>query len=456
MVAPPGVSPPAMTDHMSLVSLLPLVKLLAALGAMVLVLRRGAALAVAVLSGAVALGALFGLGPVEQLQAAGRALTSPELLRLALLVALIMCLSDLMDETRQGDRLMRAAARLIPNPRMRLAFFPMLIGLLPMPGGAAFSAPMLKNTGDGLGAPRLTQAMLNYWFRHVWEIAWPLYPAIILTSTMSGLPLTTLAILNAPGFFVSIWLGWRFFLRPQALALRELPPGEEAALTRREALCQALAEGAPILLALAGGPLLGALIEIVLPLPPQSGFLLGLVLGVAACAARNKAPARLLLAVAGRRRTWLLTAMILSVFIFREVMEAARVAEALAMTAGRSGALALSATLLPGAVGFVSGVSLAFVGASLPTLLELLEQTGLNGANGGGEMARAAWITLMLFSGWAGILISPLHACLPMTCEVFETPTAQGWRATLKPAGWLFVFGLVYAGVLGMLAGRLG
>ena len=43
-----------------------------------------------------------------------------------------------------------------------------------MPGGAIFSAPLVKGAAEGLDATPGQLSLVNYWFRHVWEVAWPL------------------------------------------------------------------------------------------------------------------------------------------------------------------------------------------------------------------------------------------------------------------------------------------
>ena len=46
------------------------------------------------------------------------------------------------------QRLLEHFQGLLRNAGLNLVVFPALIGLLPMPGGAIFSAPMVKNIGQ--------------------------------------------------------------------------------------------------------------------------------------------------------------------------------------------------------------------------------------------------------------------------------------------------------------------
>ncbi len=56
-----------------------------------------------------------------------------------------------------------------------------------MPGGAIFSAPMIQEAASGLDVSGRDKVVINYWFRHVWELTWPLYPGMILAASLCGM-----------------------------------------------------------------------------------------------------------------------------------------------------------------------------------------------------------------------------------------------------------------------------
>ena len=133
------------------------------------------------------MGFLFGLGPVPLVKAGVLALTQEKFHFLIAIVGLILILSDAMERSGQSKRLMNALSGFLRSPRLRLVFFPALIGLLPMPGGAVFSAPMVKTVSEDMRISNSQRAVVNYWFRHVWELVWPLYPGIILTLGLANI-----------------------------------------------------------------------------------------------------------------------------------------------------------------------------------------------------------------------------------------------------------------------------
>ena len=129
-------------------------------------------LGAAILLGTYFLALWFGLG-IEQ---TGRlmilSLLSSQTLTLLAIVGLILVLSMVMEECGQMRRIVSSFSAVLRNPRLSLAAMPALIGLLPMPGGAVFSAPMVESVaGDSELTPSQRSA-INHWFRHIWEYWW--------------------------------------------------------------------------------------------------------------------------------------------------------------------------------------------------------------------------------------------------------------------------------------------
>lgn len=64
---------------------------------------------------------------------------------------------------------------------------PTIIGLLPMPGGAYASAMITDPVFEVLALKPEERTYINYWFRHVFAITWPLYPGVIIVANMIGI-----------------------------------------------------------------------------------------------------------------------------------------------------------------------------------------------------------------------------------------------------------------------------
>jgi hypothetical protein len=93
---------------------------------------------------------------------------------LTALVMLVNVLGTAMKETSVSKRLVPALHGLFRSRRFAMAAIPMMMGLLPTPGGIMLSAPMVRDLGDHVGIERSHQAAINFFFRHQWETVWPM------------------------------------------------------------------------------------------------------------------------------------------------------------------------------------------------------------------------------------------------------------------------------------------
>jgi hypothetical protein len=123
----------------------------------------------------VLLGLLYGQNIADLTQQGIATLFDAATLRLMAAVLLIMVLGELLKAIASMERLVRSLEALIQDSRLILPIVPALIGLLPMLGGAMFSAPLVEGIGTSLKLRPEQKTYINYWFRHIWEYVFPLY-----------------------------------------------------------------------------------------------------------------------------------------------------------------------------------------------------------------------------------------------------------------------------------------
>ncbi|MEJ2728124.1 MAG: DUF401 family protein, partial [Deltaproteobacteria bacterium] len=172
-------------------------------------IRKRLSLGNAFLLGTLFLSLLFGLNPRATLMSIFASITDPQTLSIAAIVSLILVLSSSMELAGQMQRMLKNFQGLVSSPRLNLVIFPALIGLLPMPGGAVFSAPMVKELGTRSNLSEAQLSFVNYWFRHIWEYWWPLYPGILLTTVITEISLVAIIAVMCPFTAVALWLGYR-------------------------------------------------------------------------------------------------------------------------------------------------------------------------------------------------------------------------------------------------------
>ncbi|CCH48206.1 DUF401 family protein [Pseudodesulfovibrio piezophilus] len=413
---------------------LPFIKVITAFVVMLAGMRFKIGLGISILAGGLVLGLLFGLGLGEWAQTGFWALTQEKFLFLAAIVGLILILSDAMERSGQSRRLMDALSGYLTSPRLRLVFFPALIGMLPMPGGAVFSAPMVKTVSEDMHVSNSDRAVVNYWFRHVWEVCWPLYPGIILTVALADIPILDLISKTWPGTIVMIAAGWFFFLRPGVLGKGELMAPQPVTVRSKRSVFR---QGLPLLLAIVGAIGLEGFISSFMPgVDFEWGVIIALVLGILAVMMQNTSLGlRFLLDVVSKKSLWSMIFVIVAIFIFKDVMQASGVVDRMAEAAGGGAALFAAAVFLPFLVGMVAGINVAFVGATFPLLLGLLHNLGM-------QDQMIPYLVLATFAGFTGVMISPIHICFILTCQFFECNLGRTWRKLVGPCTVFFLFGV--------------
>jgi integral membrane protein (TIGR00529 family) len=135
---------------------------------------------------------------VEEWQEESLTGTTPYLLvSLSALLLLVNVVGEAMGQIGLSARLVPAMQGLFRSRRVALAAIPLMMGMLPTPGGIMLSAPMVREAGDKIGVERSRLAAINFFFRHQWEPIWPLFPAIPLIVNMLGVPAARLVAYHA-------------------------------------------------------------------------------------------------------------------------------------------------------------------------------------------------------------------------------------------------------------------
>ncbi|KXB07032.1 hypothetical protein AKJ52_01090 [candidate division MSBL1 archaeon SCGC-AAA382C18] len=157
--------------------------------------------------GGVVLG-LFTISPSEVLNQVYLTFTEPSIVVLALALSMIPIIAGLLQESGGLDRIVE---NLRIGKRGFLGLSPALLGLLPIPGGALFSAPLIDRAGVNLR--NHVKAGINIWFRHILFFIYPLAPALIIPASIAGISVYTVILYQFPFFLLLIGIGYLFLLR---------------------------------------------------------------------------------------------------------------------------------------------------------------------------------------------------------------------------------------------------
>ncbi len=406
-----------------------------------LAIKRKWMLGNAFLAGALGLGLSFNMAPISIVHSFAMTLAHPKTLCLSAIVGLILIMSHSLERSGQMARLLESFQGLIQRPRINLVIFPALIGLLPMPGGAIFSAPMVKSIGQ---THRLTAAQLsyvNYWYRHIWEYWWPLYPGILLTTALADIDLWQLVFYTLPLTFVAVIAGY-WPLRGSRLNVDTQLRTENA-----KSAGPFFHRLAPILFVIFGGLGLGMLFSALLPLHMRSeakeiGLIIALILAIYWVWDHNKMVWPQRWNIVRQPAIMKMLYMVASILIFKTILEDSGAVALLShdMMQRHIPLLPIS-ILLPFLVGGVGGITIAFVGATFPILISLIQALGQT-------HLMLPYMMLALASGFTGVLLSPLHLCLLLSNEYFDTALMPVYRQMRIPLTTLLIVSIAYFGIL--------
>jgi len=338
------------------------------------------------------------------------AAVEPLTLKLAAIVLLISFLGEILHSTLQMEGMMKSLSSLFTDRRWLLALMPMFIGLLPMIGGAMFSAPMVQEASQGLDVSRERRWFVNYWFRHSLEAVFPIYPSFVVAAGLMGISPQALSATQWPLLVAALAGGILFGL----VGIRPAQRSSEARLPRKDNLLLLLKSIWPIALVL--------LLALALHLDLVLALLVTIVL-------------LLLVYRLGPRKLWEFARatpisavfIIAGTMVFRRVLEASGAVEAVSSALTTAGIpLPLIVFAVPLIPGLLTGVTVAAFAIGFPIVFPLCPP----------DLIGSGYGPLAFAGGYVGILLSPVHLCLSLTRVYYQAEWGEGYRRFL-PAGLL-------------------
>jgi integral membrane protein (TIGR00529 family) len=404
-------------------------------------IRKKLSLGNSFIVGALAMSLLFKLPFFGMIRSVAGSVTDIKTLSLALVVSLILVLSNSMEMTGPMERHLDKFSGLVSSPSLNLIVFPALIGLLPMPGGAVFSAPMVKKLGNDskLSPDRLS--FVNYWFRHIWEYWWPVYPGVLLAAVLADFNILSFVLIMFPLTLVAVSLG-SYTLK----GIRHRNDNEYGQI--KNTRLPFILELTPILIVIFPGFVLGMLFSAFAPSFPianEAGLILALCAAIVWVWHKNSVQKTGTWQMLKNPQIYKLSYMIIAILIFKGILEDSHAVEAITRELLQIHVpLLLIMVLLPFLIGVFTGITVAFVGCTFPILIPLVHAMGDPGFMQG-------YVMIAMVSGFSGVLLSPLHLCLLLSNEYFETTMGSVYRHLFMPCILLICSCLIYFYVLSLL-----
>lgn len=408
-------------------------------GLILVLARLRAPLSAAIAVGAVVIGALFGMGAGNIAGAVLTGVTRPETIALAVIIAVLIGLSEIMRASGQLERIVSLARAFLRRPAVAMAALPALIGLLPMPGGALFSAPMVGSAAGGTKVPEARLSAINYYFRHIWECWWPLYPGMILAVSVTKLDFLSFIRFQFPLSVIMVVCGLLILRKMHSDLHVAAPPPPSR--TGRKLLKETssiwiivVIWGVVKLLLWAfvhcpprpqpGEPALAGIDAVLAAVhgyvPIGTGMLVSLLWTIRL----NRLGATAVRKAFSDKRVYTMALLVTSVMVFKHMLTRADATSQISVELADLNVPVIAViAILPFIAGMVTGIGAGFVGTSFPIVMGLIPKAE----------PIPAYIALAFFFGHMGQMLSPMHLCMILSNRHFKTSFGRVYRIITPP-----------------------
>ena len=359
---------------------------------------------------------LFSLSFTQLWEQTYKTLSDPSILLLAFAVGLIPLIGGIMEQGGLMDDLVN---NLRLKRRSLMAFSSAFVGLLPMPGGALLSAPLIDRGGKTVSPQNKTA--INVWFRHVLLLIYPL-GMLLATTAMAKVNLYTVILYLLPGFVLMLILGYVFLLSNIK---------NEKNIQNPVSLKKLLI---PIMVIIVA-PLIHFILmsffkNIIQEIPLVIGVLTSIVLAFYF----GKISWKELRPIAVKMKPWNFALIILGMFLFLNIFKASDTSIVIAEAS-------FSKVFLVVGIGALLGFATGRVQVPISILLPIyLAQFGI-------DAMTPLIFAVMFFATYQGYIVSPVHPCISVSLEYFKTGLKDFYKLTALPA----IISLIFVWILAMI-----
>ncbi|MEO0236979.1 MAG: DUF401 family protein [candidate division WOR-3 bacterium] len=370
----------------------------------VLFLRLKINIGISLLVSSIFVGIFFYSGFAEIGKVFIKSITSYTTIKTVIIIYSVLLLSNVIKE--KGIKVLSdSLLEIFRDVKYAIIFPPMFIGLLPMPGGALFPAEIVNDLGDKIELKPEQKTFINYWFRHIWEYFWPLYPGLILTSNILNIPIKMVMKYQFYLTIIAFTIGIVYIKRLKNVKVERKIPLTKSLFNVVEGFLPVF-----IIVVLI---LFSNVKEEVVVFFVSFLFLLFL-----------KTDIKKKIELFFKSFSFDMIFLIVGVMIFKDFFSNSQIIkDNFLILQNYKATYYLLLVMLPILVGMFTGVNQAYVGILLP-----LVSTVILKENGSVDFIK---LTLFYASGFLGVLLSPVHLCLSLTREYYKADWSKIYRILL-------------------------
>ncbi len=327
--------------------------------------------------------------------------------RIIIIVFLSLLIVALMEKIGYLNKMVAAVKALAPSLGSSFISISAFIGLLPMPGGAYVSAKLVDPIGKEMNLTGHEATTLNYWFRHLWEYAWPLYTGVIVASAIFEVSISDFVIHMSFLPLLAI-IGGLIFIYYPIMKKKNIKRKNPAEIKKIWDLLYASWPIIAVMLLTLGGipwPSNGGIkimrVDLFYSLLAIDIILIGILLK------KSKKDVKYSLKFA--LKPTFLGVTFAALFMKIAVLETNSMFYTYSFFEMYGIPPFVVIMILPYLAGLMTGVTVAYVAATFPLLLPYI-----------GSPPSFAAIALAYASGYAGHLTSPVHLCLVLSAQHFK------------------------------------
>lgn len=335
---------------------------------------------------------------------------NPSIILLALSVTLIPILGGIMEES---GLILELIEKLRVSKKMALILSPALFGLLPIPGGALMSAPIVDQIDPELDSNR--KVGINVWYRHVLLLIYPISSAILVSSALSGISVYMIVVALIVPFSFMMLVG--YFTLMRSVKSNEI-------IEKRD-LKRVLHNAFPVMIA----PIVDIIGRLFLPFPyPELYLFFGMCISIWVGLKLSKMTPIIIKDISKRMKIWRFPLLIFAMFLFLEIFIKSGVAE-------QFGSLNLPFYLFI-FISFFLGFATGRVQLPMSILIPIyIIQNSVS-------LMPILDFTFIYFAVYLGYIITPMHPCLAYNINYFKTTYKQSFKFLAIPA--LICLGFLY------------
>ncbi len=337
--------------------------------------------------------------------------SNPSNIILILIVVLIPILGGIMDDS---GLMMELVQKMDVSKKVSFIIGPAFFGLLPVPGGALMSAPIVDQIDKDLHPNK--KIAINVWYRHALLLIYPISPILIIGSLLTGISIYLIVVAMIIPFIIMSLIGY-------LTLLRSVDKEREA---HERDLKRVARNFSPILIA----PVIDFLGRTFFNLDsPEIFLLIGLFISVWVSIMIAKMPLSRVKEVAKKMKIWRFPLVMFAILWFLTVFVNSGLPEDI-------GALKLPFIVFI-FLGFFLGFTTGRVQVSFSILIPIyLIQNGIT------TMILMEFV--FLYCGtFLGYLITPIHPCLAYSINYFKTDYKSAFKHLIIPT--IICFSMVLA-----------